>query len=111
MRTGDAVERMHFKRSCTYEEPWTAKFFLLMVVTQNVAHILAKEAFNALAKFLYAINIPLVHLPLDASTRLKRWNLLIYSEIPGDVSNKILDHGKSLHRKESDGLVERKSIQ
>src|ERR1700729_713196 len=82
-----------------------------MVVPQNVAHILAKEAFNALTKLLYAIHIPLIHLPLDAGTWLKRWNLLIHSEIPGDVGHQILDHRKSLHRKESDGLVERKSIQ
>src|SRR5271154_606291 len=105
---GDAVKRMHLKRSDAYEEPRATKLLLLVVVTQDVANILAKETFNALAKFLHAIHVPLVHLPLDARPRLERRDLLIDSEVPGDVSNQILDHRKCLHREDGDGLIQRK---
>ena len=101
---------MHLKRSGAYEEPWAAKLLLLAVVTQDVADILAKEALNALAKLLYAIHIPLVHLPLDARARLEGRNLPIDFEVPGDVGDQILDHREGLHGEDGDGLIERKSV-
>src|ERR1700733_2131728 len=107
---GGAVERMHLKRSGAYEEPRAAKLLLLAVVAQDEADILAEEALNALAKLLYAIYVPLVHLPNGVRARLERRDLLIDSEIPGHVGDQVLYHRESLHRKDSDGLIERKSV-
>src|SRR5580704_16922518 len=107
---GDAIKRMHLQRSGAYEEPRPTKLLFLVVVTQDVADILAKEALNAFAKLLHAIHVPLVHLPLDTRARLEWRNLLIDSEVPGDISHQILDHREGLHRKDGDGLIKRKSV-
>jgi hypothetical protein len=80
------------------------------MLAQNVADILAEKALDALAKFLYAVDISLVHLPLDAGPRLEGWDLLIDPEIPGDVSHQILDDRERFHRKDGDGLIKRKSV-
>src|SRR5579871_285357 len=101
---------MHLQRSRTNEEPRSAKLLLLIVITQNVADILAKETLNAFAKFLYAIHVALVHLPPNPGPRLKRWNLPINLEIPRNIRNQILDHRKRLHRKDVDGLIKRKRV-
>jgi hypothetical protein len=101
---------MHFERSRTHEEPRSPKLLLLTVLAQNVADILAKEALDALAKFLNAIHIALVHLPRDAGPWLKRGNLLIDFEIPGDISDQILNHRESLHGKDGDGLIKRERV-
>ncbi len=105
LRSRGTVERMHLQRGGAHEKPWPAKLFLLAVITQDVADVLAKETLNALAKFLYAIHVSLVHLPFDVSSRTKRRNLLIDSEIPGDVSYQILDYREGLHGKDRDGLI------
>src|SRR5215210_978668 len=46
------VHRVHFQRRDTDEKAWAAEFFLLLVVAQHVADVLAEEAFNAFAKLL-----------------------------------------------------------
>src|SRR5260370_40532552 len=107
---GGAVERMHLKRRGTDEEPRSAKLLLLAVVAQDVADVLAEEAFDALAKFLHAIDVSLVHLPLGVRPRLEGWDFLIDSEIPGDVGDEILDHRERLHGKDGDGLIERERV-
>src|SRR5260370_14602667 len=75
----DAVKGLHLKRSRAHEEARSAELLLFAVVAQNVADILAEKALNALAKFLHAVHIALVHLPLDAGTRLERRDLSLYS--------------------------------
>jgi hypothetical protein len=75
-----------------------------------MADILAEKALNTLAKFLHAVHIALVHLPLDAGTRLEGRDLLIHSEVPGDVSHQILDDGECLHWKDGDGLIQWKRV-
>src|ERR1700730_16945913 len=101
---------MHLKRGDAYEEPRSTKLFLLAVVTQDVADVLAKEALDALTKFLYAVDVRLVHLPLGVRARLKRRNLLIDSEVPGDVGDQVFDHGKGFHGKDGYGLIERERV-
>src|SRR5271170_6316435 len=101
---------MHLKRSGAYEESWPTELLLLIVVAQDMADILAEEAFNALAKLLNTIHIPLIHLPLDAGTRTERWDFFIDSEVPGNVSNEIFDHRESFHREDCDGLIQGKRV-
>src|SRR5438270_4780796 len=101
---------MHLKRSCADKETWSSKFLLLAVVAQDVADVLAEEAFDALAKFRYAIDIALVHLPLGVRTRLEGRNFAIDLVVPGDVGDQVLDDREGLHGKNGDGLIERKRI-
>src|SRR5260370_10365298 len=106
----DAVQRMHVKRSRTDEEARSAKLLLFAVLAQNMADVLAEKALNALAKLLHAVHIPLVHLPFDARLRLEWRDLLIHFKIPRDVSHQILDDGECFHRKDGDGLIQRKGV-
>src|SRR5258708_31862778 len=49
-QVGDAVfriERMHLKRGRVYQEPGADEFFVLLVFTQHMANVLAKEAPDA----------------------------------------------------------------
>src|SRR5579871_1067195 len=57
MRPGAPVKRMHLKRSRTNKKTRPAELLLLIVVSYDITDILAKKAFNALAKLLYAIHV------------------------------------------------------
>jgi len=46
------------------------------VIAEDVTHILAQEAFNALPKFLNPIHIFLVHFPIGAGAGLERRDFL-----------------------------------
>src|ERR1700730_10903056 len=47
------VEGMHFERRNADEKPRSPELLHLLVIAENVAHILAQEAFNALPKLLH----------------------------------------------------------
>jgi len=55
------------------------------VLAKHVADVLAEEALDALAKFLHAVDVALVHFPFDAGTRLERRNLPVHLVVPGNV--------------------------
>ena len=57
---------MHFQPRGADEKARAAELFLLIVIAQDVADVLAQEAFDALAEFLHAVDVPLVHFPFDA---------------------------------------------
>ncbi len=78
--------------------------------TENVAHILAQETFNALAELLYPVHVLLVHLPLRTLAAFERWDFLVHLVVPGNISNQVLDHRKRLHRLNRDGLGRGKGI-
>jgi hypothetical protein len=65
----EAVERMHFQAGNPNEETRSAKLILLFMISQDVAHILTKKTFNALAKLLHPINVSLLHFPLNTCSR------------------------------------------
>jgi len=72
--------------SGAYEEPRSSKLLLLAVIAQDVADVLAEEALNALAKFLYAIDVPVG--PSSNRCQVEAGTAGIFvidSEIPGDV--------------------------
>ena len=89
---GLSVERMHFESRDADEESWAAELLHFLVITQDMAHVLAQEALYALAKFLHPIHIFLIHLPLDTGARRERRNFLVNSVIPGDIGNQIFNH-------------------
>src|SRR6266571_1632985 len=102
---------MHFEPGDSHKEAWTAKLLLLFVIAQHVTDVLAEKAFDALAKFLHAIDFALIHLPFYVWLRRERRNLLVHTIIPGDVSDQILEHRKRLHWLHGDWSIERQRIE
>src|ERR1700730_11744962 len=78
----ETIERMHLQPGNANEETRAAKLFLLVVIAQNMTNILAKKTLDALTKFLYSIDIALIHFPSDIGARSKRWDLLVNLIIP-----------------------------
>ena len=74
----------------------------LLVLAQHVAHVLAQETLDALAKLLHAIDVGLLH-PPGAIRRIGRARLefldrLLHAEVPGDVGDQVADRGERVHR-------------
>src|SRR6187431_1620156 len=46
------VERVHLQGGDVYEEAWSDELVVHVVIAQDVAHVLAEEALDALAEFL-----------------------------------------------------------
>lgn len=80
------IERMHFERGDVNQISWPNELFMHPMIAQDVANILAKEAFDAFPKFLDAIDIFLLHSPGSVRrigrTRLELLDLLLHSKIP-----------------------------
>src|SRR5439155_141343 len=105
------VKRMHFKPRHAHKESRSAELFLLVVIAQHVANVLAQEALDALAKFLDAIHLALIHLPLNIWSRREGRNLFVNAIVPRNIGNKILEHRKALHRLYGNWLVNRQRIE
>jgi hypothetical protein len=85
------VERMHFERGHVNEKARPDKFVIHLVIAQDMANILAEKTFDALSKFLNAIDILLLHSPRSirriGRTRLEFLDLFLHPKIPGNISN------------------------
>ena len=57
------IERMHFERGGVDQETRADEFVVHVMIAQHVADVLAQEAFDALAEFLHAVDILLIHAP------------------------------------------------
>jgi hypothetical protein len=57
------IERMHFECGGIDEQTRTDKFVLLVVFSQNVAHVLTEKTLDALAKLLHALDVCLLDAP------------------------------------------------
>ena len=57
------VERVHLQRRRVDQEPRADELVVLVVVAQDVAHVLAQEALDALAELLHAVDVLLLHPP------------------------------------------------
>ena len=57
------VERVHFQRGGINQKARADEFLVLVVVAQHVADVLAEETFDALAEFLHAVHVLLLHAP------------------------------------------------
>src|SRR5215813_1294547 len=75
-----------------------------------MADILAEKTLNALAKFLNAIHVALIHFPLDIFLGLKGRDLFIDLVVPRNVGDEILDDWKRFERRNGDGLIERERV-
>ena len=87
--------------------PRTDELLVLVMLAQNVANVLAQETFDALAKFLHAIHVRLLHAPCSIRRIGRRGlNFLIVfltrkfhetsvtrSRIGGKCVHRLDDHG------------------
>jgi len=101
---------VHFEAGDANEEARTAETFVFGVIAENVADVLAEKTFDALAKFLDAIDVALIHFPFDVFARLEGGDFLVDLVVPGDVGDEVFDDGKGFERRDSDGLVERERV-
>src|ERR1700676_1515023 len=64
-----AIERMHLEPRNAHEKARPAERFLLVMIAQDVANVLAQEAFDAFAEFLHAVHVHLRNLPFHVRLR------------------------------------------
>jgi len=92
---------MHFECSRIDKEARTDKFLVLVVFSQNVAHVLAEKALNALAKSLTALDVNLLDAPCTVGgIRREGFELLdrfLGPEIPRNIRDKIANDWKRVH--------------
>jgi hypothetical protein len=101
---------MHFQTGGADEKARAAEGIVLSVVAENVANVLAEKTFDALAKFLDAVDVALIHFPFDVFARSEGGNFLVDLVVPGDVGDEVFDDGKGFERRDSDGLVEQERV-
>src|SRR2546430_9835511 len=101
---------VHLQTRDAHKKARPRELFLLVVLAQNVANVLAEKTFDALAELLDAVHVSLVDFPFGVRPRLEGGNPLVDAEIPGDVGDQILDERKRLHRQDGDGLVQRQGV-
>src|SRR5207247_9389123 len=75
------VEGVHLQPRDADEEAGTAESFLLLMIAQDVADVLAQEAFDALAELLDPGGLRLGELPVGALPRLERGDLVVAVEV------------------------------
>src|SRR5678815_448324 len=115
LKTVRGVERVHLQRGNINEETRADEFLVFAMFTQDVADILAEEAFDALAEFLHAIDVRLRHAPRAVRrirrTRLERFYFLLHPEIPRDIGDEILHARECFHRLDRHRFLERQLIE
>src|SRR5688572_24541447 len=111
LRSGHTIERMHLESGNANKEAWTTKLFVPLMIPQHVTDVLTEKTLDTLAKFLYAIDIALVHLPFGVRARRERRDLFVDPVIPGNVRNQILDEGKTLHWLNGNWLIHRQRVE
>ena len=82
-----------------------------LVIPKDVTHVLAEETLDALAEFLHALDVHLLHAPGAVRrvglARLEGLDLLLHTEVPGDVGDEVSDRREGVHRLDRDRLLER----
>jgi hypothetical protein len=101
---------MHFEAGGANEKARATEGIVFGVIAENVADVLAEKTFDALAKFLNAIYVALVHFPFDIFSRLEGGDFAIDLVVPGDVGDEVFDDGKGLERRDGDGILERERV-
>src|SRR5258708_2433567 len=100
-----AVQGMHLQRRHTHKKARPAELLFLVVVAQNVADVLAQEALNTLAEFLYAVHIFLIHLPFDVGLGREGRDFFIDAIVPRDVGDQVFNDGERFHRVDGNRFV------
>jgi len=104
------VERMHFERSDMDQKARTDELVMLAVVAQDMANVLAKEAFDAFPELFDPIDVRLFHSPgaigCIRRPRLERFNFLFNPKIPRHIRDQILDNGKRFDWLDPDRILD-----
>jgi len=107
------VEWVHVELSDTHEDSRTREVLLVLaVVAHRVTGVLAQEALNALAEFLRALDVNLLHAVL-AGLKTLGWlecrNFASLLVIERHVCDEVADHRERAQRRDGDnlGLLER----
>src|SRR5438067_1198282 len=115
---GDAirlVQWIHFQSCRIDQEARADKLLVHVMLAQNMADILAKEALDAFAEFLNAVGVLLGHAPSPVRrvgrARSKFGDVFFHAVIPRHIGDQISDVGKGLHRLDGYGLFQRKRVQ
>src|SRR5438093_5143660 len=103
------VERMHLERREPYEVARARESRLvLLVVADDVTHVLTEEALDALMELLHALDVVLVHAARAVGflrLRLERRDRLRPLVVVRDVGHEIADDRERLHRRDGDLLA------
>src|SRR5689334_16588535 len=103
------VQRVHVQLGVPEEEAGSGEGRLvLLVVTDDVAGVLAQEALDALAELLAALDVDLGHPTLAvgiARAEIRVGQLLGLLVVERDVRDQVPDHREGAHRGDGDGLV------
>ena len=109
------IERIHLQIRCINQEPGTNKLAVHVMVAQHMTNVLTQEAFNALAEFLHAVRIRLLHVPRTIRViRLARFefaDVLLDFVVPRHIRDQIANQRERFHRLHGNGLVERNLTQ
>src|SRR5207247_3356714 len=104
--------RMHLERGKPDEEAWTGeRRLVLLVIADDVAHVLAEEALDALVEFLYSVDVLLIHPPLAVGVlrlRFERRDRLGLLVVEGDIGHEVFDARERSHWRDCDRLPCRK---
>ena len=104
-----SIQWVHLQRCRVDIMTRTNKIIMQMMITQHMTDILAQKALNTLTKFLYTIDIFLLHFPSSIfkirRSRTKLLDLLLNLVIPRNVCHKILNVRKSTHRLNSHRFI------
>ena len=82
---------------------------MLVMISQDMTDVLAEKALNALAKFLDAFNIFLIHVPrtifVVGFAGLELFDLLLDPIVPRDIRDEVFHDRERLHRLDRDRFV------
>src|SRR5688500_14151980 len=102
LRPVHGIEGMHLQRRDIRQEPRTDEGIMLCMIPQNMTHVLAEVALDALPEFLHTIDVHLGHAPRSVSrvrrARRELRDLLLYLEVPRDVGHQVAHQWKRAHR-------------
>src|ERR1017187_597824 len=104
------IERMHFECGSIDEQTRADKLVVLMVLSQDVAHVLAEKTLDTLAKLLYALDVGLLHAPCAIGcvrwAGLESLDRLLGPEIPRNISDQIAYDRKRVHWLQDDWHIQ-----
>jgi hypothetical protein len=101
---------MHFEAGNANEKTRAGELLLLVVFAKNVTNVLAKKAFDTLAKLLDAVHVELRNFPFHSLARLEGRDFAVDTIVPGNVGDKVFNSRERFHGQDSDGLVQREIV-
>src|SRR5256885_2648505 len=98
---------MHLEAGRPDEEPRTDERSLDLVVPEDMAHVLAQEALDALPELLDPLDVLLLPAPVllgHVLGRLERRDPPVHLVVPRDVRDEVADERERAHRLDGDRL-------